>query len=116
MMATFSIISLFLALRLFILVSSAPTPAPADTAATSSYWLSSIARQGTVAFGNSGFQVFRNVKDYGAVGDGVYPNTIFVVITNPKQDLMMTLPPSMPLLLMEVAAVKAVTLLRSHQH
>jgi hypothetical protein len=73
-MATFSIISLFLALRLFLLVSSAPTPAPADSvaAADSSYWLSSITRQGTVAFGDSSFQIFRNVKDFGAVGDGAY--------------------------------------------
>lgn len=63
-----------MALRLFVLVSTAPTPVPADSGASaaSSYWLSSIARQGTVPFGNSGFQIFRNVKDFGAVGDGAY--------------------------------------------
>lgn len=38
------------------------------TAVTSSYWLSSIQRQGTVAFGDSSFKVFRNVQDFGAVG------------------------------------------------
>jgi glucan 1,3-beta-glucosidase len=71
-MATFSIISLLVALRLFLLVSSAPTPIPAGSgvSAASNYWLASIARQGTVPFGNTGFQVFRNVKDFGAVGDG----------------------------------------------
>lgn len=69
----FSIFSLFLALHLFLLVSSAPTPATQDTtssAAASSYWLSSITRQGTVAYRDGDFQVFRNVKDFGAVGDG----------------------------------------------
>lgn len=71
MMTSFSILSLFVALRLILLVSSAPTPAPAaaDTTA-SSYWLGSITRQGTVPFGSSSFQIFRNVKDFGAVGDG----------------------------------------------
>jgi glucan 1,3-beta-glucosidase len=73
-MATFSILTLFVALRLFLLVSGAPAPvpAPADSvaAADSTYWLASIARQGTVAFGTSGYQVFRNVKDFGAKGDG----------------------------------------------
>lgn len=72
-MATFSLISLFVALRLFLLISAAPTPASVpqvNAAAASSYWLSSIARTGTVAFGDSAHQVFRNVKDFGAKGDG----------------------------------------------
>ena len=34
----------------------------------SSYWVETIQRQGTVAFGDSAFKVFRNVKDYGAKG------------------------------------------------
>jgi hypothetical protein len=63
------------ALRLFLLVSSAPTPPSAGFgisigAADSTYWLASIERQGTVAFGASDYKVFRNVKDYGAAGDG----------------------------------------------
>jgi len=39
-------------------------------APASSYWLSQIQRQGTVAYGSNsaGYKVFRNVKDYGAVG------------------------------------------------
>lgn len=75
MMATFSIFALFVALRLFLLVSSAPTPPSVGVgisigAADSTYWLASIERQGTVAFGASDYKVFRNVKDYGAAGDG----------------------------------------------
>ena len=36
---------------------------------SSSYWVAQIQRQGTVAFGsNSSYTIFRNVKDYGAVG------------------------------------------------
>jgi len=39
-----------------------------STAAASSYWVSSIQRQGTVAFGTSGYKVYRSVTDYGAKG------------------------------------------------
>ncbi|KAK6386782.1 hypothetical protein LTS17_000044 [Exophiala oligosperma] len=43
---------------------------------TSSYWLAQIQRQGTVAFGSDpNYKVFRSVKDYGAVGDGVTDDT-----------------------------------------
>lgn len=44
-------------------------------ATTSSYWLANIKRQGTVAYGSSSYQIFRNVKDFGAVGDGVTDDT-----------------------------------------
>jgi glucan 1,3-beta-glucosidase len=81
-MASFSILTLFVALRLLLLVSGAPAPAPApnpapttDAAATSSYWLASITRQGTVAYGTAGYQIFRNVKDFGAAGDGTTDDT-----------------------------------------
>jgi glucan 1,3-beta-glucosidase len=77
-MASFSIFALFVALNLLFLVSGAPAPAPipaTDAAAASSYWLANIARQGTVGYGTSGYQVFRNVKDFGAKGDGSTDDT-----------------------------------------
>jgi glucan 1,3-beta-glucosidase len=37
---------------------------------TSSYWVASIQRQGTVPFGpSSGYKIFRNVKEFGAKGE-----------------------------------------------
>lgn len=87
MMGLSAMITLFLwALRLFSLPAlAAPAPqassAPAAqasapaTGAASSYWVASIERQGTVAFGTAGYKVFRNVKDYGAVGDGSADDT-----------------------------------------
>lgn len=41
----------------------------ADT--TTSWWLSTIERNGAPAFGSSPYTIFRNVKDLGAKGDGV---------------------------------------------
>lgn len=42
-----------------------------EAAAGSNWWLANVKRQGTVAYsGNAGYKVYRNVKDYGAVGDG----------------------------------------------
>jgi glucan 1,3-beta-glucosidase len=39
------------------------------TAATSSYWVANVKRQGTVPFvKNSDYKVFRNVMDFGATG------------------------------------------------
>ncbi|KAI1759328.1 glycoside hydrolase family 55 protein [Hypoxylon sp. FL1150] len=39
--------------------------------ATSDYWVANIKRQGVAVFaGTDQYKVFRNVKDYGAVGDG----------------------------------------------
>lgn len=38
--------------------------------AGSSYWVANIKRQGTVPFGgSSNYEVFRNVKDFGATGE-----------------------------------------------
>jgi len=79
---------MFVTLRLLLLVV-APTslvgavPMTTNSTATlhqqdasSSYWLSSIQRQGTVAFGSSSnYQVYRNVKDFGAKGDGTTDDT-----------------------------------------
>ncbi|KAF2816299.1 glucan 1,3-beta-glucosidase [Mytilinidion resinicola] len=83
-MVAFSTAALFVTLRvLFTATSSfaapiaAPVTAPAtpEVAAASSYWLADIKRQGTVAYGASDFKIFRNVKDYGATGDGSTDDT-----------------------------------------
>lgn len=47
-------------------VNSTGPSAPVESAST--YWISSIKRQGTVPFGESSFKVFRNVREYGATG------------------------------------------------
>lgn len=52
------------------------TPSPqAEDAPSGTYWLAEIERQGQPAFGAPNYQVFRNVKDFGAVGDGVADDT-----------------------------------------
>jgi len=48
-------------------VASHPNTTSAATS-SSSYWLSSIQRQGTAAFGTAGYKVYRSVADYGAKG------------------------------------------------
>jgi len=48
----------------------------AKRAVTGTYWMQSLARKGTVPWGNdASYVVFRNVLDYGAVGDGVTDDT-----------------------------------------
>lgn len=50
-------------------VNTTPAKTPAAKAAgTSSFWMENIARSGSVAFGSADYKIFRNVKDYGAVG------------------------------------------------
>ncbi|KAF2104320.1 glucan 1,3-beta-glucosidase [Rhizodiscina lignyota] len=74
------IFTLVLALQT-LLTAAAPTPQGStgvtyQQTASSSYWLANIKRQGTVAFGSdASYKVFRNVKDYGAKGDGSTDDT-----------------------------------------
>jgi polygalacturonase len=80
-MVAFSTAALFVTLRvLFAATTSfaAPITTPAVKpviAAASNYWVASIERKGTVAYGDSNFKIFRNVMDYGAKGDGTTDDT-----------------------------------------
>lgn len=76
-MVAISSIALFVALRFYLLVLLPTSPAgavpqmgqtPTQVANSSSYWVSDIKRQGKAAFGKIDFQIFRNVKDFGAKG------------------------------------------------
>ncbi|EJF66026.1 exo-beta-1,3-glucanase [Dichomitus squalens] len=80
-MRSFGILSFFAAATSLVapvLGQSCSTTGVTGTAAAGDpYWLQSIKHQGIAAFNAdpSGYQVFRNVKDFGAVGDGVTDDT-----------------------------------------
>lgn len=67
------ITSLLLALP--AIAAPAPQASAPASGSSSSYWLAEIARNGAPAFGEADYKVFRNVKDYGAVGDGAADDT-----------------------------------------
>jgi glucan 1,3-beta-glucosidase len=56
--------------------NSTSNPHPTAAASCEPYWLENVKHQGVASFNsNSTYQVFRNVKDYGAVGDGQTDDT-----------------------------------------
>ncbi|KFZ09951.1 hypothetical protein V501_05394 [Pseudogymnoascus sp. VKM F-4519 (FW-2642)] len=60
---------------LLLMVTAFPAISAAPSKRATSYWQSDIKRQGTVAYGDSSFKIFRNVKDFGAKGDGTTDDT-----------------------------------------
>lgn len=63
------LVKILLLLGFSALLQAAPTPQASTAASSSGFWMANIQRQGTVAFGNSSsYQIFRNVKDFGAKG------------------------------------------------
>ena len=80
MWLSFAPILTLLGLSTFVaaLGTSCSAPVTRGTAAASApFWLSQIQHQGSAPFSSNpgGYQVFRNVKDFGAVGDGVADDT-----------------------------------------
>lgn len=77
-MLFFGATALLLSLQAF-LGTAAPLAKPQDVgppASSSGYWLANIKHEGIAPFNdNKDFKVYRNVKDYGATGDGTTDDT-----------------------------------------
>ena len=132
-MVAFSAVALFVTLRSLLLlapaslVEASPVAHPLNgthggnsskpnaAAASSNYWLANIQRQGVVAFGAPGFQIYRNVMDFGAKGK---PKPIFntsTTLTGILQVMVvpMILPPFRMPFPREIAVAKVAILLQS---
>lgn len=49
------------------------------------YWLGDISHQGVAPYASAGYSVFRNVKDFGAVGTKSLPDLEFVGDTDERK-------------------------------
>lgn len=66
-------------------------------ASSGTFWMASIARKGIVPWGdNSTYAVFRNVRDYGASGNGV---TVSISASSYRLDIFVIPPPLLSILL-----------------
>lgn len=100
-------------------VNSTGRSTPAESSST--YWLSSIKRQGTVPFGEASFKVFRNVREYGAVGMPLFRTAFFSCGSPLTRNSQVTAPPMIPLpsiklSLMAIDVAKVAILLRPPLH
>ena len=55
--------------------SVSSTTSSAQVASCTDFWLDKITHQGVAPFAGAGYKVFRNVKEYGATGDGTTDDT-----------------------------------------
>jgi len=56
-------------------VSVSPTTSPKPPVSCNDFWLDNVKHQGLAPFAGAGYKVFRNVRDYGAKGDGETDDT-----------------------------------------